>query len=108
MPTLHIHISSAIADISVVIAYLLKSLWQNWTVHGLYWGSYKIHNPRVIEDSLKELLCWLARGSISVHISHSYRLSEVRNSLVTAVLVICVSLSHFSNSMYILRLDLFV
>ncbi|GAU42586.1 hypothetical protein TSUD_303020 [Trifolium subterraneum] len=52
------------------------ALVKNWTVHGLYWGSYKIHRPVVLEDSLKELLSWLAKGLISVHISHSYSLAE--------------------------------
>ncbi|KAF5200154.1 Groes-like zinc-binding alcohol dehydrogenase family protein, partial [Thalictrum thalictroides] len=48
----------------------------NWTIHGLYWGSYKINQPDVLEDSLKELLSWLARGLITLNISHTYRLSE--------------------------------
>ncbi|XP_014522611.1 quinone oxidoreductase-like protein 2 homolog [Vigna radiata var. radiata] len=52
------------------------ALVKNWTVHGLYWGSYKIHRPGVLEDSVKELLSWLARGLISIHISHSYPPSE--------------------------------
>ncbi|KAK0592379.1 hypothetical protein LWI29_018162 [Acer saccharum] len=52
------------------------ALVKNWTVHGLYWGSYKIHRPAVLEDSLKELLSWMARGLIRIHISHTYRLSE--------------------------------
>ncbi|XP_058753148.1 uncharacterized protein LOC131626330 [Vicia villosa] len=52
------------------------ALVKNWTVHGLYWGSYKIHRPAVLEDSIKELLSWLAKGLISIHISHSYSLSE--------------------------------
>ncbi|XP_028795967.1 quinone oxidoreductase-like protein 2 homolog [Neltuma alba] len=52
------------------------ALVKNWTVHGLYWGSYKIHRPAVLEDSVRELLSWLARGLICIHISHSYRLTE--------------------------------
>ncbi|PIA59691.1 hypothetical protein AQUCO_00400528v1 [Aquilegia coerulea] len=52
------------------------ALVKNWTIHGLYWGSYKIHKPDVLEDSLKELLSWLARGLITLNISHTYRLSE--------------------------------
>lgn len=47
---------------------------QNWTVHGLYWGSHRIHRPRVLEDSLKELLSWLADGVLTVKISHTYSL----------------------------------
>eukprot|EP00262_Sarcandra_glabra_P001988 TRINITY_DN121_c0_g1_i1.p1 TRINITY_DN121_c0_g1~~TRINITY_DN121_c0_g1_i1.p1 ORF type:complete len:347 (-),score=58.17 TRINITY_DN121_c0_g1_i1:97-1137(-) len=52
------------------------ALVKNWTIHGLYWGSYKIHHPSVLEDSLNELLSWLARGLITIHISHTFRLSE--------------------------------
>ncbi|MQM13450.1 hypothetical protein Taro_046378 [Colocasia esculenta] len=52
------------------------ALVKNWTIHGLYWGSYKIHSPSVLEDSLNELLSWLARGLISINISHRYSLSE--------------------------------
>ncbi|XP_076895547.1 uncharacterized protein LOC143548204 [Bidens hawaiensis] len=52
------------------------ALVKNWTIHGLYWGSYKIHKPSVLEDSLKELLTWLARGLIKIYISHSYKLQE--------------------------------
>ncbi|KAE9608781.1 hypothetical protein Lal_00020029 [Lupinus albus] len=60
------------------------SLVKNWTVHGLYWGSYRIHRPDVLDDSLKELLSWLAKGLISINISHSYRLSEA-NLAFTAI-----------------------
>lgn len=59
---------------------LVYYLHQNWTVHGLYWGSYKIHRPGVLDESIKELLSWVARGLISIRISHAYRLPEVRNS----------------------------
>ncbi|XP_072958769.1 uncharacterized protein [Typha angustifolia] len=52
------------------------ALVKNWTVHGLYWGSYKIHRPYVLNDSLKELLSWLAKGLISIQISHTHSLSE--------------------------------
>ncbi|XP_027333860.1 quinone oxidoreductase-like protein 2 homolog [Abrus precatorius] len=67
-------IGFASGEIPVIPANI--ALVKNWTVHGLYWGSYKIHCPDVLEDSIKELLSWLARGLISIHISHSYRLSE--------------------------------
>ncbi|XP_062157497.1 uncharacterized protein LOC133865043 [Alnus glutinosa] len=52
------------------------ALVKNWTVHGLYWGSYKIHRPGVLEDSVRELLSWMSRGLITIHISHSYSMSE--------------------------------
>ncbi|XP_021838626.1 uncharacterized protein [Spinacia oleracea] len=52
------------------------ALVKNWTIHGLYWGSYRIHCPSVLEHSLQELLSWLARGMISIHISHTYSPAE--------------------------------
>ncbi|XP_051121807.1 uncharacterized protein LOC127245132 [Andrographis paniculata] len=52
------------------------ALVKNWTIHGLYWGSYKIHRPKILEDSLKELLLWLATGVISIKISHTFNLSQ--------------------------------
>ncbi|KAJ4850023.1 hypothetical protein Tsubulata_014058 [Turnera subulata] len=52
------------------------ALVKNWTIHGLYWGSYKIHRPGVTEESMEELFSWLKRGLISIHISHTYSLSE--------------------------------
>ncbi|CAO2816167.1 unnamed protein product [Amaranthus hypochondriacus] len=52
------------------------ALVKNWTIHGLYWGSYRMHCPSVLEYSLQELLSWLARGTISIHISHTYSLAE--------------------------------
>ncbi|KAL0403007.1 UNVERIFIED_CONTAM: Quinone oxidoreductase-like protein 2 [Sesamum radiatum] len=52
------------------------ALVKNWTVHGLYWGSYNIYRPHILQDSLKELLSWLARGLITIKISHTFSLSE--------------------------------
>lgn len=56
------------------------ALVKNWTVHGLYWGSYSIHRPGVLEDSLKELLSWVQRGLIRIHISHTYSLSQANHA----------------------------
>ncbi|CAN8279613.1 unnamed protein product [Cochlearia groenlandica] len=67
-------IGFASGDIPVIPANI--ALVKNWTVHGLYWGSYRIHQPNVLEDSIRELLSWLARGLITIHISHTYSLSQ--------------------------------
>ncbi|MBA0698446.1 hypothetical protein Goari_000158, partial [Gossypium aridum] len=48
----------------------------NWTVHGFYWGSYIIHQPAMLEDSVRELFSWMEKGLITVHVSHTYSLSE--------------------------------
>ncbi|XP_031375108.1 quinone oxidoreductase-like protein 2 homolog [Punica granatum] len=73
------------------------ALVKNWTVHGLYWGSHKIHRPAVLEESLNELLSWLSRGLITINVSHSYRLSEANlafsaikdRKVIGKVMVIC-------------------
>ncbi|OEL24704.1 Quinone oxidoreductase-like protein 2-like protein [Dichanthelium oligosanthes] len=51
-------------------------LHKNWTVHGMFWTSYRIHQPQVFNDSLNKILSWLSKGLIKIHISHIYRLSE--------------------------------
>ncbi|MBA0601912.1 hypothetical protein Gorai_002115 [Gossypium raimondii] len=51
-------------------------LVKNWTVHGFYWGSYIIHQPAMLEDSVRELFSWMEKGLITVHVSHTYSLSE--------------------------------
>lgn len=67
-------IGFASGDVPVIPANI--ALVKNWTVHGLYWGSYKIHRPVVLEDSIRELLSWVAKGRITIHISHTYSISE--------------------------------
>lgn len=52
------------------------ALVKNWTIHGFLWGSHKIHQPHILEDSLKVLLSWLSKGLITIQISHAYTLSE--------------------------------
>lgn len=59
------------------------ALVKNWTIHGFYWGNYNdVVRPGAQEDSVKELLSWLAEGLLTVHTSHVYRLSEVNLGFV--------------------------
>ncbi|KAE8706461.1 GroES-like zinc-binding alcohol dehydrogenase family protein isoform 2 [Hibiscus syriacus] len=43
-------------------------------------GSYRIHQPSVLKDSVRELLSWMEKGLITVHISHTYSLSEASHA----------------------------
>ncbi|CAM6114391.1 unnamed protein product [Calypogeia fissa] len=52
------------------------TLVKNWTVHGLYWGSYAMHQPKVMQNSFKQLFKWLGEGKLDSHISHKYPLSQ--------------------------------
>ncbi|XVE86008.1 hypothetical protein DITRI_Ditri18aG0001500 [Diplodiscus trichospermus] len=53
-----------------------STLVKNWTVHGFFLGFYRRHRPAVFEDSIQELLSWMEKGLITIHISHAYSLSE--------------------------------
>ncbi|KAG4201402.1 hypothetical protein ERO13_A05G276800v2 [Gossypium hirsutum] len=67
-------IGFASGEIPVIPANI--TLVKNWTVHGLYWGSYSIHRPAVLEDSIQESISWMEKGLITIHISHTYSISE--------------------------------
>ena len=46
------------------------ALVKNWTLHGVFWGSYMQHNPRVLRASLEQLALWLGEGKLHVPVSH--------------------------------------
>lgn len=46
------------------------ALVKNLTFHGVFWGSYMQNNPRVLQQSLVELISWLDQGRITVPVSH--------------------------------------
>ncbi|CAI5992347.1 unnamed protein product [Closterium sp. NIES-64] len=70
--------SGAIPSIPANIA-----LVKNLTIHGVYWGSYMQHDPAVLRASMHQLLAWLAKGAISVHVSHSFTFNQVHQAIVT-------------------------
>ncbi|KAF2319314.1 hypothetical protein P3X46_025894 [Hevea brasiliensis] len=67
-------IGFASGEIPVIPANI--ALVKNWTIHGLYWGSHRTHRPGFLEDSFGELLSWMEKGLITIHISHIYSMSE--------------------------------
>ena len=50
------------------------ALVKNWTLHGVYWGSYAApgHDPGLMRSSMMQLMAWLAEGKIHMPISHRY------------------------------------
>lgn len=56
-------------------------LVKNITVIGVYWGGYLAFRPRVIFDSLAELLRWYAEGRLQPHVSHALPLDRVDEAL---------------------------
>jgi sacsin len=62
-------IGFASGDIPKIPANVL--LVKNLTAHGVYWGSYAAHAPRVLRDSLAQLTAWAAEGWLRVRVSHA-------------------------------------
>jgi hypothetical protein len=65
---------------------------QNWTVHGLYWGSYFQHKPEVLRESTQELLEMLGKGTLRVNVSHTFSLDQVGSSVLPTLGFICMLL----------------
>lgn len=56
-------------------------LVKNLTVIGLYWGAYFRLRPKVMADSLAQLIAWHGTGKIKPHISHQVPLEEANAAL---------------------------
>ena len=48
--------------------------------HGIYWGSYAAHRPRVLRDSLAQLASWAAAGRLRVRVSHAVPLAAAQDA----------------------------
>lgn len=46
------------------------ALVKNLTLHGVFWGSYLGHNPKVVRQGLQELITWLKEEKIFIPVSH--------------------------------------
>ena len=56
-------------------------LVKNYSVVGLHWGAYMIHNPGLIDDVAQELFKLYEEGRIKPHISATYALSRAPEAL---------------------------
>ncbi|KAI3431798.1 hypothetical protein D9Q98_010551 [Chlorella vulgaris] len=51
-------------------------LVKNLTMHGIFWGSYQQHNPRLFRKSLEEVGRLFGSGELNVNISHRFSLEQ--------------------------------
>lgn len=56
-------------------------LVKNLTVIGLYWGAYYKFAPKVMAESIAQILAWYEVGKIKPHISHELPLAEANAAL---------------------------
>ena len=55
-------------------------LVKNITAHGIYWGSYAAHQPRVLRDGLAQLAAWAAAGTLRVRVSHAVPMAQAHEA----------------------------
>jgi NADPH:quinone reductase-like Zn-dependent oxidoreductase len=47
----------------------------------VFWGSYMQRRPRVLRDSMDQVLAWAASGQLRVPVSHRYGLEGVPQAM---------------------------
>ncbi|GIL79795.1 hypothetical protein Vretimale_12388 [Volvox reticuliferus] len=68
-------IGFASGDIPKVPANLL--LVKNTTMHGVFWGSYMSYQPRVLAESMQQVLAWFGEGRLRVEVYGRYPMERV-------------------------------
>ncbi|GLC40695.1 hypothetical protein PLESTB_000031800 [Pleodorina starrii] len=68
-------IGFASGDIPKVPANLL--LVKNVTMHGIFWGSYMSYQPRVLAESMRQVLAWFGEGRLRVEVYGRYPMDRV-------------------------------
>ena len=58
-----------------------RALLKNMSVVGLWWGSYRIHNPRLVEQAQQRLYQMYEKGSIKPVIHSVYELKDLPQAL---------------------------
>ena len=56
-------------------------LVKNIDVIGFYWGAYRQFAPRVLSDSLSEVMEWYVQGRLSPHVSETFSLDRAGDAL---------------------------
>lgn len=56
-------------------------LVKNISVHGVYWGSYRVKRPDLLAQEFAELFQWFVEGKLKPHVSHRVPLAEAPRAL---------------------------
>lgn len=56
-------------------------LVKNLTVIGFWWGGYRNFAPRLLNDSLSDLMAWHAQSRLNLHVSHILPLTRAPDGL---------------------------
>lgn len=50
-------------------------------VHGVYWGSYRVKRPDMLQEEFTTLFQWFEQGKLKPHVSHRVPLAEASRAL---------------------------
>jgi NADPH2:quinone reductase len=54
---------------------------KGYSVVGVFWGSFTMHEPKVFQQNMKELFGWLINGDVTVHVDKHYALADTSAAL---------------------------
>lgn len=57
------------------------ALVKGYSVVGVFWGSFTMHEPKVFQQNMKELFGWLINGDVTVHVDKHYALADTSAAL---------------------------
>ncbi len=57
------------------------ALVKEFSVVGVFWGSFARHEPELFSDNMRQLLAWLDQGVVSVSIEKTFPLAETIDAL---------------------------
>jgi NADPH:quinone reductase len=56
-------------------------LIKNYSIVGLHWGNYRIHSPRMMDESWRELAAMFERGALKPVVSARYPMENVADAM---------------------------
>ena len=56
-------------------------LVKNISVHGVYWGSYRVKRPDLLAEEFAQLFRWFEEGKLKPHVSHRVPLAEAAHAI---------------------------
>ena len=54
---------------------------KGYSVMGVFWGSFTLHQPKEFADNMKELLIWYVQGKVKVIVDEVVPLANAKDAL---------------------------
>lgn len=57
------------------------ALVKGYSVVGVFWGAFTLHEPKVFQQNMQDLFGWLSHGDVTVHVDKHYTLANTPQAL---------------------------